>query len=173
MRRSFPLLFVLLMTACLIGIMPAHADEADLVFKKSTVWKFLAPDHKLATYALDDPEVTGVACFFTVPEKGGWDGWLGLAEELSLASLACQQTGPISFKGKMKQGEEMFSRRRSIFFKRMQIVRGCDAKRNTLIYMVYSDKIIEGSPENSTAAVAIHPWGNEAPVKCGEWITDG
>ena len=64
-------------------------DDPDLIFKKTTVWKFLSPDHKLATYAIDDPIVIGVSCHFTVPEKGGWTGWLGLAEELSNASLAC------------------------------------------------------------------------------------
>jgi CreA protein len=71
----------------------ARADDPDLIFKKTTVWKFLSPDHKLATYAIDDPDVEGVACHFTLPEKGGWTGWLGLAEELSDASLACRQVG--------------------------------------------------------------------------------
>ena len=119
----------------------------------------LSPDHKLGTYAIDDPEVEGVTCYFTVPEKGGWTGWLGLAEELSNASLACRQVGPIKFKRKLTQGDEAFSQRRSLIFKKMQIVRGCDAKRNVLVYMTYTDKIIEGSPENSTSAVPISPWG--------------
>ena len=85
-----------------------------------------------------------------------------MAEEVSDISLACRQTGPIAFKEKMAQGDVMFSEKRSFFFKHMQIVRGCDAKRNTLVYMVYSDKFIDGSPKNSTSAVPIMPWGASA-----------
>lgn len=153
--------------------MAQASDDPDLIFKKTTVWKFLSPDSKLGTYAIDDPEVEGVSCYFTVPEKGGWKGWLGLADELSKASLSCQQVAPIKFKQKLKQGAEAFSQRRSLIFKRMQIVRGCDAKRNVLVYLVYTDRIIEGSPENSTASVPITPFGGtEPPPKCAEWISE-
>ncbi|NJM36109.1 MAG: CreA family protein [Rhodomicrobium sp.] len=148
------------------------AEEPDLIFKKTTVWKFLSPDHKLATYAIDDPIVEGVACHFTVPEKGGWTGWLGLAEELSNASLACRQIGPVVFKEKFEQGEEMFRQRRSIFFKKMRIVRGCDPRRNVLVYLVYTDKLIEGSPENSTSTVPIMPWGGNDPQRCSDWVKE-
>src|ERR1700750_1654354 len=109
------------------------ADEPDLIFRRSTVFKLLSPNDKLATYGVDGPQVEGVACHFTVPEKGGYSGWLGLAEQVSDILLGCRQIGPIHFKGKMEQGEDMFRQRRSLFFKRMQIVRGCDAKRNTLV----------------------------------------
>jgi len=146
------------------------ADEPDLIFRRSTVFKWMSPNDKLATYGLDDPEVEGVACHFTVPEKGGFKGWLGLAEEVSDVSLACRQIGPIKFKDKMEQGDDMFRKRRSLFFKKMQIVRGCDAKRNVLVYVVYSDKLIEGSPKNSTSSVPIMPWGGEAPARCADWV---
>ncbi|MBU6456854.1 MAG: CreA family protein [Bradyrhizobium sp.] len=147
-------------------------DEPDLIFRRSTVFKLLSPNDKLATYGIDDPEVEGVACHFTVPEKGGFKGWLGLAEEVSDISLACRQIGPIHFKEKMEQGGDMFRQRRSMFFKKMQIVRGCDAKRNVLVYMVYSDKLIDGSPKNSTSSVPIMPWGagNAAIEKCGDFV---
>ena len=146
------------------------ADEPDLIFRRSTVFKLMSPNDKLATYGVDDPEVEGVACHFTVPEKGGFKGWLGLAEEVSDISLACRQVGPIRFKNKMEQGDDMFRKRRSLFFKKMQIVRGCDAKRNVLVYMVYSDKLIEGSPKNSTSSVPIMPWGSDPPAKCADWV---
>jgi CreA protein len=150
----------------------AAADEPDLIFRRSTVFKLLSPDDKLATYGLDDPEVEGVACHFTVPERGGYKGWLGLAEEVSDISLACRQIAPIRFKNKMSQGEDMFRQRRSLFFKKMQIVRGCDAKRNVLVYMVYSDRLIEGSPKNSTSSVPIMPWGsNDTIQKCADFIS--
>jgi CreA protein len=150
---------------------PASANDPELIFRKSTVFKLLSPDDKLATYAVDDPAVEGVACHFTVPEKGGWSGALGLAEQVSDISLACRQVGPIKFKEKFEQGAVMLRQSRSLFFKRMQIVRGCDVRRNVLIYMVYSDKLIEGSPKNSTSSVPIMPWGEGAPAKCGEWVT--
>ena len=134
------------------------------------MWKFLTPDHKLATYGIDDPLVEGVACHYAVPETGGLKGMFGLAEELSKASLACRQIGPIKFKEKFEQGEEMFSRRRSLLFKRVQIVRGCDVKRNTLVYLVYSDRPIEGSPKNSTSTVPLMPWGSEPAPRCGDWV---
>ncbi len=148
------------------------ADEPDLIFRRSTVFKLLSPNDKLATYGIDDPEVDGVACHFTIPEKGGYTGWLGLAEQVSDISLACRQIGPIHFKAKAEQGEDMFKQRRSLFFKKMQIVRGCDAKRNVLVYMVYSDRLIEGSPKNSTSSVPIMPWGatDTAIQKCGDFI---
>jgi CreA protein len=154
------------------GSPASAADEPDLIFRRSTVFKWLSPNDKLATYGVDDPEVEGVACHFTLPEKGGYTGWLGLAEQVSDISLACRQIGPIHFKDKMGQGDDMFRQRRSLFFKKMQIVRGCDAKRNVLVYMVYSDKLIEGSPKNSTSSVPIMPWGagDNAVQKCGEFI---
>ncbi len=86
--------------------------------------------------------------------------------------MACRQYGPIKFKGKFEQGEVVFSERRSLFFKKMQIVRGCDAKRNILIYMTYTDKLIDGSPKNSTSTVPIEPWGAAGgePAKCADFV---
>jgi len=153
------------------GTQVLASDDPDLIFRRSTVFKLLSPNDKLGTYGVDDPEIDGVACHFTVPEKGGYKGWLGLAEQVSDISLSCSQIGPIHFKDKMEQGGDMFRQRRSMFFKKMQIVRGCDAKRNVLVYMVYSDRLIEGSPKNSTSSVPIMPWGTGAAIeKCGDFI---
>lgn len=167
-------MIVAALAAVLLTAPAAQASDGDpdLIFKKTTVWKFLSPDHKLATYAIDDPDVEGVACHFTVPEKGGWTGWLGVAEELSDASLACRQVGPVNFKAKFEQGTEMYSERRSLFFKKVQVVRGCDAKRNVLVYLIYSDKLIEGSPQNSTSTVPIMPWGDKPAPRCGDWLKE-
>ena len=106
-------LLALLALAALFATPAVTADEPDLIFRRSTVFKWLSPNDKLATYGVDDPEVEGVACHFTVPEKGGFKGWLGLAEEVSDISLACRQVGPIKFKNKMEQGDDMFRQRRS------------------------------------------------------------
>ena len=127
----------------------------------------MTPDDKLATYGLDDPDVDGVACHFTVPERGGVKGWLGIAEEVSDISLACRQIGPIRIKEKFEQGADVFRKRRSLFFKKMQIV----TKRNVLVYMVYSDRLVECSPKNSTSTVPIMPWGpNDQIQKCEDFV---
>jgi len=108
-----------------------------------------------------------------VTEKGGVAGTLGFAEQTSDVSLACRQYGPITFKEKFGQGDIVFTERRSLFFKRLQIVRGCDKKRNVIVYMVYSDKLIQGSPKNSTSSVPIAPWGGTgALAKCADWVRD-
>ena len=169
-RRACAVAAGLAIAAALMSSASA-ADEPDLIFRRSTVFKWLTPNDKLATYGLDDPEIDGVACHFTVPERGGLKGWLNVAEEVSDISLACRQIGPIRFKQKFAQGEDMFRQRRSLFFKKMQIVRGCDSKRNVLVYMVYSDKLIEGSPKNSTASVPIMPWGaNNQIQRCADFV---
>lgn len=143
----------------------------ELIFRKSTVFKLLTPNDKLATYAIDDPLVEGVACHYTVPEKGGMKGMFGLAEEVSDVSLACRQYGPVKFKEKFPQGDIVFRTRRSLIFKKMQVVRGCDKTRNILVYMVYSDRIIDGSPKNSTSTVPIMPWGGQnEPPKCADFL---
>jgi CreA protein len=160
----------LALTVTMAAVTGAVAQEPDLIFKKSTVWRALTPDDKLAVYGIDDPVVDGVACHYTTPERGGISGTFGVAEEVSDISLSCRQVGPVTFKQKFGQGDVVFSERRSLIFKKMQIVRGCDAKRNTLVYMVYSDRPIEGSPKNSTSTVPLMPWGTELPAKCGDWL---
>jgi CreA protein len=164
-------LFLSLLLGGLVLAPAQAADEPDLIFKRSTVFKWLTPNDKLATYGLDDPEVDGVACYFTAPERGGVKGFIGVAEQVSDISLDCRQVGPIRIKEKFAQGEDMFVKRRSLLFKKMQIVRGCDTKRNVLVYMVYSDRIIEGSPKNSTSSVPIMPWGaNDQVQKCEDFV---
>jgi CreA protein len=168
MQRVFAASLAALAVA--VSASSALAQEPDAIFKKSTVWKALTPNDKLAVYGLDDPDVEGVACHYTVPEKGGVKGALGVAEQVSDISLSCRQIGPVKFKEKLEQGALVFSERRSLIFKKMQIVRGCDAKRNVLVYLVYSDRVIEGSPKNSTSSVPIMPWGNEPAPRCSEWM---
>jgi len=159
--------------ALLPSATPAGAsDDPDLIFRKSTTFKLLTPNDKLAVYGVDDPAIDGVACHYTAPERGGLAGTFGLAEQTSDISLACRQYGPIKFKEKFDQGDVVFRERRSLFFKKMQIVRGCDAKRNILIYMVYTDKLVDGSPKNSTSSVPIQPWGAGGGdvQKCGDFV---
>jgi CreA protein len=171
MRKNWMVVGLGLICSALCLAPAAAQEEPDLIFRKSTTFKLLTPNDKLATYGVDDPDVEGVACYYTVPEKGGLSGALGLAEQTSDVSLACRQYAPIKIKDKFEQGDVVFSQRRSLIFKKMQIVRGCDPKRNVLIYMVYTDKLIEGSPKNSTSTVPIQPWGGsgDAP-KCSDFV---
>ena len=124
----------------------------------STVFKWLGPNDKIVLEAFDDPKVEGVTCYLSRAKTGGVKGGLGLAEDRSESSIACRQVGPISFRGDLKDGEEVFRERTSLIFKTMQVVRFFDRKRNTLVYLVYSDRVIEGSPQNSVTAIPILPW---------------
>src|SRR5579864_4761635 len=120
----------------LFGFQDARAQEPDLIFRKSTTFRLITPNDKLATYGVDDPVVQNVACHYTLPERGGVSGALGFAEQVSDVSLSCRQIGPISFKEKFAQGDVVFRQSRSLLFKKVQIVRGCDEKRNVLVYLI-------------------------------------
>ena len=172
MRLGFALTAAAMtVAAMLVGSGSAlAADDPDLIFKESTTFKWVTPNDKIAVYGVDDPEVAGVACHFAAAERGGVSGMFGLAEETSDVSLACRQVGPISFTNKISQGEEMFRQRRSIWFKKMRSSRGCDPKRNVLVYLVYSDKLVDGSPKNSISSVPIMPWGDQPAPRCADFM---
>jgi len=139
--------------ACLAA--PAGAEEIGSV---NTTFKMLGPDNKIVVSAFDDPKVDGVACYVSGARTGGVKGGLGLAEDTSDAAITCRQIGPIMIKEKLDPGEQVFSEKRSVLFKRLRVVRFLDQKRNTLVYLVYSDKLIDGSPKNSVSSVPIMPW---------------
>ncbi len=139
----------------------ASAAMAETVGEVDTAFKLLGANHKIVVEAFDDPKVAGVSCFISRAKTGGISGSLGLAEDTSDASIACRQTGPIEVGAEMDDGEEVFNRRASILFKRVQVVRFFDETRNTLVYLTYSDKLIDGSPKNSISAVVIRPWAEE------------
>ena len=121
------------------------------------------PNRKIVIEAFNDPKIAGVTYYVSRSRTGGIKGGLGLAEDTSDASIACRQVGPITIKEKFKDGEEVFTERRSLLFKKMRVVRFLDQPRNTLVYLVYSDKLVDGSPKNSVTAVPMMPWGNQPP----------
>ena len=131
------------------------AAQAETVGSVDTVFKLIGPDHKIVVEAYDDPRVTGVSCYLSRAKTGGIKGAVGLAEDKADASVACRQVGPLQFNGKLPRQEEVFSERASIFFKHVRVVRMVDPKRNALIYLVYSDRLIDGSPKNSVTAVPV------------------
>lgn len=124
----------------------------------STKFRWLGPNDKIVVDGFDDPKVKGVACHISRAQTGGVKGAMGVAEDTSDASIACRQVGPIQIVGELKDGERVFDEHRSLVFKTLQVVRFFDAKRKVLIYVSYSDRVIEGSPQNSISSVPIMPW---------------
>ena len=149
----------------LAASMLCGAAAAEPIGEVDTVFKLIGPDHKIVVDAYDDPKVNGVTCYVSRAKTGGITGALGLAEDKAEASIACRQVGAISFPGKaLAAQEEMFNERISLVFKRLRVVRMVDRKRNTLVYLTYSDRVIEGSPQNSVTAVAVDR-GTPIPVR--------
>jgi len=147
-RHPWTLLLVLMLA--LTG-----AARGEPVGEVDTAFKLIGPDHKVVVDAHDDPKVAGVTCYVSRAKTGGIKGGLGLAEDKAEASIACRQTGPISFAKPLAQQEEVFNERISLVFKKLRIVRMVDSRRNTLVYLTYSDRLIDGSPQNSVTAVPV------------------
>ncbi|WP_313242570.1 CreA family protein [Stutzerimonas nitrititolerans] len=136
------------------------AGMAREVGEVDTVFKWFGPNHKIVVEAFDDPKVEGVTCYLSRARTGGIKGGLGLAEDRAEASIACRQVGPIRMNDELEDGEVVFKERTSLVFKTMQVVRFFDEARNTLVYLVYSDRVIEGSPQNAVTAIPILPWAS-------------
>jgi CreA protein len=124
----------------------------------STNFRWLGPDDKIVVDGFDDPKVQGVACHIARAQTGGVKGAIGVAEDTSDASVSCRQIGPIRILGELKDGERVFDEHRSLVFKTLQVVRFYDRKRNVLVYVAYSDRVLAGSPKNSLSTVPIMGW---------------
>ncbi len=155
-------LFAVFVMACTVA---AHADDGRHVGQVSTVFKFVTPNDKIKVAAFEDPKVQGVTCFISRAVTGGVKGLVGIAEDTSDASIACRQTGPIVFTKPIEgddEGEEVFDERRSFLFKQLHVTRFFDKISNSLVYLTWSDRIIEGSPKNSVSAVPLQSWNGIA-----------
>lgn len=140
----------------LLATTGAHADEIGEV---STAFKLLGANHKIVIEAFDDPDIAGATCYVSRAKTGGIKGSFGVAEDTSDASISCRQTGPITLPESVASGKddgrEVFKKSTSLLFKKMQVVRFYDKKRSTLVYLTYSDRIIEGSPKNSISTIVL------------------
>jgi len=136
--------------------------QAEEIGSVSTKFKMLGANDKIVIEAFDDPDINGATCYLSRAKTGGVSGAVGLAEDTSDASIACRQVGPIVLSKEIKKGEadgdEVFKKSTSLLFKSLQVVRFYDPKRNVLVYLTYSDRIIEGSPKNSISTIPIMPW---------------
>ncbi len=151
-----------LMIAALTTLTFSSPLLAEQIGSVDTVFKIFGPDHKIIVEAFDDPDVKNVTCYISRAKTGGIKGGLGLAEDTSDAAISCQQVGPVELSDKIAQGkaegEVVFRQRTSLIFKKLQVVRFFDKKRNALVYLTYSDKVVDGSPKNALSAVPIMPW---------------
>ncbi|MBF6568214.1 MAG: CreA family protein [Candidatus Binataceae bacterium] len=129
----------------------------------NTEFNLIGPDHKIIIESYDDPKIDGITVFISKSQTGGIKGALGLAEDPSDASVAVRQTGPIKVKEVFKNGEDAFTEKRSALFKRMHVSRFWDAPHKSFVYVVWTDRLINGSPQNSVSAVVAEPWDNHAP----------
>ncbi len=144
------------LSAALISLALVACVRADEVGEVSTAFILIGANHKVVVEAYDDPKVSGVTCYVSRAKTGGVRGAIGLAEDKAEASIACRQVGPIAFKGSsLPPQEEMFNERISLLFKKLRVVRMVDRKRNVLVYLTYSDRLIDGSPQNSVTAVPL------------------
>ncbi|MSP77519.1 MAG: hypothetical protein EXR12_15450 [Rhodospirillaceae bacterium] len=143
-----------LASLALLLALPAMAEEIGSV---SYRFKWIGPNDKIAIEAFDDPDVAGVTCYIARARTGGIKGAFGVAEDPAQASISCQQTGAIdpSTLDKLKSPHEVFSERASLIFKTTQVVRFWDPKRRALVYLTYTDRVIEGSPQNSISVVPV------------------
>ena len=159
--KYFLALFLLLSTA-------AFASDSREIGAVSTAFKLVGPNHKIVVTAFDDPKIKGITCYVARPKTGGIKGGLGLAEDPSIASVSCSQTGPISYTDKIEgddEGEKVFDEHRSLIFKTLQIDRLYDHDNGSLVYIVRTTRIIEGSPATSIAVVAPMSWNGVQPGK--------
>ncbi len=161
-ETAIPRIFLLL-TLTLI----ARGLPAEQLAEVSTKFRMLGPNDKIVVEAFDDPGVPGVTCYLSRARTGGMSGAMGFAEDTSDASIACRQTGQVNLSPEVldgsRDGEEVFKQRTSILFKTLQVVRFYDARRNTLVYLTYSDKLVDGSPKNSITAVPLYQPGPALP----------
>ncbi|MGI9325015.1 MAG: CreA family protein [Pseudomonadales bacterium] len=147
----------------------AATAQAREIGSVDTKFNLLSPDDTINLEAFEDPKVSGVVCYLSRAQKGGYLGAVGLAEDTSDASIDCRQVAPVAIVEPLEEGESVFRERRSLIFKSLKVVRFCDVTSNALVYLAYSERVIEGSPKNSLSAVPILPWPGQtsSSVVCG------
>jgi CreA protein len=130
--------------------------SADVIGSVDTTFNLLSANDKVVIERFDDPKVENASCYVSYAQTGGIAGWIGIAEDPSRFSIACRATGPIRLLDDVGvEFEEVFSRDTSILFKEMRVSRMLDAEKNVLVYLVWSTKLIDGSPFNSVTAIPI------------------
>jgi CreA protein len=146
----------------ILAALTSCEPKPHLVGSVNTEFKLIGPDHKIVIESYDDPKIDGITVFVSKSQTGGIKGALGLAEDTSNASVAVRQTGPIKVKERFENGEDVFTEKRSVLFKRLHVSRFWDEPHKSFVYVVWTDRFINGSPQNSISAVVAQPWGTQA-----------
>lgn len=134
----------------------AFTGDYELVGSVNTSFRIFGKDDRIEVIAVKDTKIDGVTCYVSYAKKGGAKEIIGVEEDRSEASVSCVQTAPkIIIKEELKK-EDIFEKRSSLIFKKTHVVRLYDAVQGSLIYLVYSDKVIDGSPNNSISAIPCH-----------------
>lgn len=140
----------------LVAVALAPGASAQEVGSFSNDWT----GNDIVIEAIADPKVAGVTCHIAHFERGMIDrltkgNWF---EDPSNASIACRQTGPIVI-GDIERddaGEEVFSERKSLIFKSLAVRRLYDEANQTLVYVVYTRQVQEGSAKMAITSVPLH-----------------
>src|SRR5580658_6087137 len=167
MRQQWKVaLMASILAALVCGPIPALTScerRPHVIGSVNTEFKLIGPDHKIVIESYDDPKIDGVTVFISKSQKGGIKGALGLAEDTSDASVAVRQTGAIKVKQAFENGEDVFTEQRSVLFKRLHVSRFWDASHKAIVYVAWTDRFINGSPQNLISAVVAQPWGTQEP----------
>jgi CreA protein len=152
--------FMLVVVLVVVAILTAVSSYAQStpIGTVDTALKLFGKNHQVAVDRYDDPQVDGVSCYVSRAISGGITGSLGLAEDPSRFSIACRAVkDKLTLQDSVKKpgAQLVFSEKTSIFFKETRISRVFDAEKNVLVYLVWSTKLIDGSPFNSVTAVPV------------------
>lgn len=155
-------------TAAVIFLSGGAFVGAEEIGSVDTKFNWLSPDDSIKVEAFADPKIDGIVCYLSRAHRGGYKGAMGLAEDTSDASIDCAQVAPVAMREPLEAGEKVFRERRSLIFKSLKVIRFCDTVNNAVVYLSYSERVIEGSPKNSVSAVPIRPWpgGDAALARC-------
>ncbi|MFS8111770.1 CreA family protein [Rhizobium jaguaris] len=152
--------------ASLLALAPVSAS-AEIVGKVGVDWT----GNDILVDAVPDPEVSGVTCHVTYFDRSVIDrlkngNWF---EDPSNNSIACRQTGPIEI-GNIslsESGEEVFRAGLSLIWKKLVVNRIYDKKNDTLIYLVHSRELTDGSAKMAISTVPLFgqsvTWKNGKP----------
>src|ERR1700757_747205 len=160
-RWRFKLVAAILVASA--PVLSSCQSERHVVGSVNTEFNLIGPDHKIVIESYDDPKIDGITVFISKSQTGGIKRALGLAEDTADAPAAVRQTGPSRVKERFENGEDAFTEKRSALFKRLHVSRFWDAPHKSFVYVVWTDRVIKGSPKSSVSAVVAQPWGTQTP----------
>ena len=150
-KRLSAILLLPFLTAC-------GGDSTEKIGEASTVFNMLGKNDRIELHAFDDLQEKSVTCYLAYAKKGGLKETVNLEEDASDASVSCVQTAPqVNYtEAAVLKPQQIFKKGSSFAFKTLQVMRYYDPARKVFTYLVYSDKVIQGSPKNSMDAFSCY-----------------